>query len=91
MDHTAKWMKPRSEGIPPVPESKATAWLGLSPQAAALAVLILLGLVISGAYLNGFSEHFRRASAAAKVGMAGEISVASTVPPGPTRAAVCSV
>jgi len=65
MDHTAKWMKPRSEGIPPVPESKATAWLGLSPQAAALAVLILLGLVISGAYLNGFSEHFRRASAAA--------------------------
>lgn len=65
MDHSAKWMKAGDEGMPPVPEGKATAWLGLSPQAAALTVLILLGLVASGAYFSAITEHFRRAAAPA--------------------------
>jgi poly-gamma-glutamate synthesis protein (capsule biosynthesis protein) len=63
MDHSAKWMKAGDEGMRPVPEGKATAWLGLSPQAAALAVLILLGLVMSGAYFSALTEHLRRAAA----------------------------
>ena len=63
MDRTAKWMKAGNEGIPPVPEGKATAWLGLSPQAGALAVMILLGLVVTGAYLAGFPGPLRRAVA----------------------------
>jgi len=64
MDRSAKWLKPSREGIPPVPESKATAWLGLSPQAAALAVIILLGLVMTGAYVSRVTEHLRGAAAA---------------------------
>lgn len=64
MNRTAKWMKSGGEGFPPVPESKATEWLGLSPQAAALAVIILLGLVITGAYVSRITEHFRGAAAA---------------------------
>src|SRR5579859_2888923 len=63
MDHSAKWMKAGDEGMRPIPEGKATAWLGLSPQAAALAVLILLGLVMSGAYFSAITEHFRHAAA----------------------------
>jgi poly-gamma-glutamate capsule biosynthesis protein CapA/YwtB (metallophosphatase superfamily) len=63
MENNAKWMKPGGEGIPPVPESKATPWLGLSPQAAALAVLILLGLVVTGAYVSRVTEHLRGAVA----------------------------
>ena len=63
MERSAKWMKSGREGPPPVPESKATAWLGLSPQAAALAVIILLGLVVTGAYVSRVTEHFRRAAA----------------------------
>jgi len=64
MERSAKWMKSGGEGIPPIPESKATAWLGLSPQAAALAVIILLGLVVTGAYVSRVTEHFRGASTA---------------------------
>jgi len=63
MERSAKWMKSGREGPPPVTESKATAWLGLSPQAAALAVIILLGLVVTGAYVSRVTEHFRRAAA----------------------------
>lgn len=62
MDHTAKWMKSDGEGTPLVPESRNTAWLGLSPQAAALAVLILLGLVVTGAYFSALSDRFRHAT-----------------------------
>jgi hypothetical protein len=63
MEHSAKWMRSGGEGIPPVPESKATAWLGLSPQAAALAVIILLGLVLTGAYVSKVTELLRGAAA----------------------------
>jgi hypothetical protein len=66
MDHTARWMKAADEGIPPAPEEhKATAWLGLSPQAGALAVVALLLMVILGGYFTGFSPHMRRAGASA--------------------------
>jgi len=62
MDRTAKWMKAGDEGIPPVPEKdKGTAWLGLSPQAGALAVVILLGLVVLGGFLSGYAPHMRGA------------------------------
>ncbi|HXS77455.1 MAG TPA: CapA family protein [Terracidiphilus sp.] len=60
MDHIAKWSRSHGEGSPLVPENRATAWLGLSPQAAALAVIILLGLVITGAYFSVVRDHFRR-------------------------------
>jgi poly-gamma-glutamate synthesis protein (capsule biosynthesis protein) len=63
MNHTAKWLKSRGEGIAPIPENRATAWLGLSPQAAALAVIILLGLVVTAAYFSVLNEHSRRAAA----------------------------
>ena len=63
MARSAKLMKSGGEGFPPVPEGKATAWLGLSPQAGALAVIILLGLVVTGAYVSRVSEHLRRAAA----------------------------
>jgi poly-gamma-glutamate synthesis protein (capsule biosynthesis protein) len=62
MERSTKWMKSGGEGIPPVPESKATAWLGLSPQAAALAVLILLGLVVTAAYVSRVTEFLRGAA-----------------------------
>jgi hypothetical protein len=64
MDHTAKWMK-SGEGIPPEQGSGAGNLLGLSPHAAALAVMILLGLVLAGAYFTGFSGDLRRAAAPA--------------------------
>jgi poly-gamma-glutamate capsule biosynthesis protein CapA/YwtB (metallophosphatase superfamily) len=91
MDHTAKWMKSSGEGIPPIPENRSTAWLGLSPQAAALAVMIILGLVVTGAYVSGFSGHFRGASdvapyphelARASFAVAGDV-----IPHEPVRAA----
>ena len=63
MERITKWMKAGGEGLPPaLEEPKATAWLGLSPQAAALAVVILLGLVIlGGGYFSGFSARTRSA------------------------------
>jgi poly-gamma-glutamate capsule biosynthesis protein CapA/YwtB (metallophosphatase superfamily) len=91
MDHTAKWMKSGGEGIPPVPESKATSWLGLSPQAAALAVIIILGLVVAGAYVSGVSEHFRRAVAVApyphELARASFAIAGDVIPHEPVRAA----
>ncbi|WP_162601202.1 CapA family protein [Occallatibacter savannae] len=63
MNRTAKW-KSGGEGFPPVPESKATAWLGLSPQAAALAVITLLVLVMAGAYVSRLTERLHGAAAA---------------------------
>jgi len=92
MDHTAKWMKTAGEGIPPASEEhKATAWLGLSPQAGALAVVILLGLVVVGGYFSGFSAHMRPAGspspyphelARASFAVAGDV-----IPHEPVRAA----
>ena len=91
MDHTAKWMKSGGEGIPPVPESRGTAWLGLSPQAAALAVMIILGVVVAGAYVSGVSEHFRRASAVApyphELARASFAIAGDVIPHEPVRAA----
>ena len=60
MDHTAKWMK-SGEGIPPEHGSGAGNLLGLSPQVAALAVIILLGLVLAGAYFTGSPANLYRA------------------------------
>jgi len=65
MDHTAKWMKTGGEGIPPVRETERASWLGLSPQAAALAVMILLGLVVAAAYFAGIPADLHRAAAPA--------------------------
>ena len=91
MDRSAKWMKPGGEGIPPVPEGKATAWLGLSPQAGALAVIILLGLVITGAYVSRVTDHFRRAVAATpyphELGRVSFAIAGDVIPHEPVRAA----
>jgi len=91
MDHTAKWMNSGGEGIPPVPERRGTAWLGLSPQAAALAVMIILGVVVAGAYVSGVSEHFRRASAVApyphELARASFAIAGDVIPHEPVRAA----
>ena len=58
MDYTAKWMKTGGEGIPPAQGTGSGNVLGLSPQAAALAVLILLGLVLAaGPILPGSPAH----------------------------------
>ena len=65
MDYTAKWMKTGGEGIPPAQGTGSGNLLGLSPQAAALAVLILLGLVLAGAYFTGFPANLHRAAAPA--------------------------
>lgn len=65
MDHTAKWMKSDGEGIPPGQGAGAGNLLGLSPQAAALAVMILLGLVLAGAYFTGFPANMRQGGAPA--------------------------
>jgi hypothetical protein len=64
MDHTAKWMKTGGEGIPPSQGTGTGNLLGLSPQAAALAVMILLGLVLAG-YFTGFPANLHRAAAPA--------------------------
>ena len=53
------------EGIPPVRETERASWLGLSPQAAALAVMILLGLVVAAAYFAGIPADLHRAAAPA--------------------------
>jgi len=64
MDHTAKWMQSGDEGLPPVPGPETGGyWLGISPQAAALAVLILLLAVIGTAYFTGFPTKLRQAGA----------------------------
>ena len=65
MDHTAKWMKTGGEGIPPGQGTGTGNLLALSPQAAALAVMILLGLVLAGAYFTGFPASLHRAAAPA--------------------------
>lgn len=64
MDHTVN-LKSGDEGIPPVRDGESTGWLGLSPRAAALAVLILLGIVVGAAYYSGFAGRFRQAVAPA--------------------------
>ena len=53
MDFTAKWTKSGGEGFPCRSDSGVGSLFGLSPQAAALAVMILLGLVIAGACFTG--------------------------------------
>ena len=63
MDHTAKLTGP-DEGLPPVNDSEKANWLAISPRAAALAVLLLLGTVLGTAYFVGFPTRFRRAAAA---------------------------
>jgi len=65
MDHAAKWMKSHGEGIPPGQGTGAGNLLGLSPQAAALTVMILLGLSLGGAYFTGFPANLHRAIAPA--------------------------
>lgn len=62
MDHTAKWMESGGEGLPPARSTEGN-WLGISPQTAALAVLILLAIVAGTAYFTGFPGHQRRAVA----------------------------
>jgi poly-gamma-glutamate capsule biosynthesis protein CapA/YwtB (metallophosphatase superfamily) len=92
MDRTAKWMSTGGEGLPPGPEeNRATAWLGLSPQAGALAVIILLGLVIAGGYFVGFPGHVRRAGALApyphELARASFAVAGDVIPHEPVRAA----
>ena len=48
MDQTARWMKTGGEGIPPAEGAENGNFLGLSPRAAALAVMVLLGVVMAG-------------------------------------------
>jgi len=90
MDRIAKWMK-TEEGIPPVPEGKATAWLGLSPQAGSLTVTILLLLAIAGAYISGFPGHCRQAVAPVpyphELARASFAAAGDVIPHEPVRAA----
>ena len=64
MDQTAKWMN-SGEGIPPGQETGSGNLLGLSPRAAALTVVMLLGLVLAGACFLGSPANLRRAAAPA--------------------------
>ena len=61
MDHTARWMKTGGEGIPPGDEAESGNFLGLSPRAAALAVMALLGVVMAASYFSGFATKLHRA------------------------------
>jgi len=66
MDHTAKWMQSGDEGLPPAPGlENGGNWLGISPQTASLAVLILLMVVIGTAYFTGFPARLRHSGAIA--------------------------
>jgi len=65
MDQTARWMKTGGEGIPPAEGAENGNFLGLSPRAAALAVMILLGVVTAASYLSGFATKLHRAAAVA--------------------------
>ncbi len=65
MDQTTRWMKSGGEGFPPSSDSEPGNWLGLSPQPAALAVIILLGLVATAAYFAGVPAYLNRAAAPA--------------------------
>lgn len=62
MDYTAKWLKSGDEGIPPATGSESGNWLGISPQAASVAVLILLAAVMGASYFKGIPG-LRRAAA----------------------------
>jgi hypothetical protein len=91
MDQTAKWMKTDGEGIPPVEDAERGIALGLSPRAAALAVIILLVLVSTGVYLTGFPSTFRRGVAQApyphEVGRVTFAVAGDVIPHEPVRAA----
>ncbi|MGA7244999.1 MAG: CapA family protein [Terracidiphilus sp.] len=63
MDFTAKWTKSDSGGIPPPSRTATGSLFWLTPQAVAVAVMILLGLVIAGAYFTGSSSGVRLAAA----------------------------
>jgi len=65
MDQTAKWMKTGGEGIPPAEGAESGNFLGLSPRAAALAVMILLGIVVGAAYFAGYPMRLNPAGAGA--------------------------
>src|SRR5579859_4920668 len=65
MDQTARWMKTGGEGIPPAEGAETGNFLGLSPRAAALAVMILLGVVTAASYFSGFATRLHRAAAVA--------------------------
>ncbi|MGA8088243.1 MAG: CapA family protein [Terracidiphilus sp.] len=65
MDQTARWMKTGGEGIPSGEGAENGNFLGLSPRAAALAVLILLGMVMAASYFSGFATKLNRAVAVA--------------------------
>jgi hypothetical protein len=65
MDQTAKWMKTGGEGIPPAEGAESGNFLGLSPRAAALAVMILLGIVVGAAYFAGYPMRVNPAGAGA--------------------------
>jgi poly-gamma-glutamate capsule biosynthesis protein CapA/YwtB (metallophosphatase superfamily) len=65
MDNAAKWMKSDGEGIPPTQGAGPGNLLGLSPQAASLAVMILLGVVLAAAYFTGFPVSLNGAAAPA--------------------------
>ena len=65
MDQTARWMKTGGEGIPPAEGAENGNFLGLSPRAAALAVMVLLGVVMAASYFSGFATKLHRAAAVA--------------------------
>jgi hypothetical protein len=65
MDQTAKWMKTGGEGIPPAEGAESGNFLGLSPRAAALAVMILLGIVVGAAYFAGYPTRVNQAGSVA--------------------------
>jgi hypothetical protein len=65
MDQTAKWLKSGGEGFPPSSDSEPGNWLGMSPQAAALAVMTLLGLVATAVYFAGLSASLHPAASPA--------------------------
>jgi hypothetical protein len=65
MDQTARWMKTGGEGIPPGQEAENGNLLGLSPRAASLAVMILLGAAVAASYFTGFTAKLHQAAAVA--------------------------
>ena len=65
MDHAAKWMESDGDQSPSSRGAEPGNWLGISPQTAAITVLILLAVVVGASYLPGFHDHLRRAVAPA--------------------------
>jgi poly-gamma-glutamate synthesis protein (capsule biosynthesis protein) len=87
-------MKTGGEGIPPGQEAENGHFLGLSPRAAALAVMAILGVVMAASYFGGFATKLHRAVAVAPYPHElARVSFAvggDVIPRGPVRAAAAA-